>query len=616
MSWAHGAGRRRWARRACAWALLASLVACGPPDASAPTLTLAGWVDGAVVMDPHVTLTVSATDDRGVVAVSFVTDRGASGPCPPTGGESYACGPVPLDLGDTTVTITAADRAGNWGSLSVVLRHEPASDTRPPELSLSGASDGEVVTREAITLTATATDDVGIAVVRFATDHGAAGACGPPAGDAYPCGPIPLPLGDTTVTVEAEDAAGNVTRASLRLRREAAEPPPPDTTPPTLTVEGIVDGQVVTTPEITVTARATDDVMVAQVRFATDQGASGPCGPPLLDAYPCGPIPLPLGATVVTVTAQDAAGNAASVAFGVTREPLPGGASAFDIEIVFFDHAFEPNQMAAFEIAADRWASVIVGDLADVTVNLATGQSCGLGEPGFSGTVDDVLVFVTSFEDGVGGVLAMAGPCQIRWSGEDAGTSLIGFMSFDTLDLPGLEASGQLVDVIVHEMGHVLGFGTLWEFAPYHDLLDYLPNDGSTDCRNATGYFIPPQYTGVSGVAAWHELGGAGAVPVEDEGGPGTRCGHWDEATFGHELMTGYLNAGVANPLSRLSVRSLQDLGFTVAADAADAYELPSGVGPSAVGALDLGAAEVLLAPRGAIDADTGEVLPLPRDDR
>jgi hypothetical protein len=616
MPWTVGEGRLRWACRACAWALLASLVACGPPDSSAPTLTLAGWVDGRVVVDPHVTLTVSATDDRGVVAVSFATDRGASGPCPPTGAESYACGPVPLDLGDTTVTITAADRAGNWGSVSVVLRYEPASDTRPPDVSLSGASDGEVVTRETITLTVMATDDVGVASVRFATDHGAAGTCGPPAGDAYPCGPIPLPLGDTTVTVEAEDAAGNVARASLRVRREAAEPPPPDTTPPTLTVEGIEDGEVVTTPEITVTARVTDDVAVAQVRFATDHGAVGSCGPPHLDAYPCGPIPLPLGDTLITVTARDAAGNTASVEFAVTREPLPAGPSAFDVELVFFDHAFLPGQMAAFEAAADRWASVIVGDLADVTVDLAAGQACGRGEPGFSGTIDDVLVFVTSFEDGVGGVLAMAGPCRIRAPGEDAGTSLIGFMSFDALDLPGLEASGQLVDVVVHEMGHVLGFGTLWEFAPYHDLLDYLPNDGSTDCRNATGYFIPPQYTGAAGVAAWHDLGGTDAVPVEDEGGPGTRCGHWDEETFGHELMTGYLNTGVANPLSRLSVRSLQDLGYTVDAEAADPYALPSGVGPSALGTLDIGAAEVLLAPRGAIDVDTGEVRPLPADDR
>ena len=35
-------------------------------------------------------------------------------------------------------------------------------------------------------------------------------------------------------------------------------------------------------------------------------------------------------------------------------------------------------------------------------------------------------------------------------------------MSFDTADLARMEADGSLTDVILHEMGHVLGFGTLW----------------------------------------------------------------------------------------------------------------------------------------------------------
>ena len=35
-------------------------------------------------------------------------------------------------------------------------------------------------------------------------------------------------------------------------------------------------------------------------------------------------------------------------------------------------------------------------------------------------------------------------------------------MQFDTADLATMEANGSLVDVITHEMGHVLGFGTIW----------------------------------------------------------------------------------------------------------------------------------------------------------
>lgn len=69
--------------------------------------------------------------------------------------------------------------------------------------------------------------------------------------------------------------------------------------------------------------------------------------------------------------------------------------------------------------------------------------------------------------------------------------------------------------------------------------------------------------------------GAAGTVPLEDTGAPGTRDNHWRESVFGAELMTGYLNDGV-NPLSRLSVASLADLGYQVDVTQADAYSAPS----------------------------------------
>ena len=36
-------------------------------------------------------------------------------------------------------------------------------------------------------------------------------------------------------------------------------------------------------------------------------------------------------------------------------------------------------------------------------------------------------------------------------------------MRLDTDDLDSLETQGLLGDVILHEMGHVIGFGTLWD---------------------------------------------------------------------------------------------------------------------------------------------------------
>jgi hypothetical protein len=56
-----------------------------------------------------------------------------------------------------------------------------------------------------------------------------------------------------------------------------------------------------------------------------------------------------------------------------------------------------------------------------------------------------------------------------------------------------------------------------------------------------------------------------------DQGGDGTINSHWDEFTFGNELMTGFLNHGT-NPLSVMTIRSLEDLGYVTNPAAADAY--------------------------------------------
>ena len=94
---------------------------------------------------------------------------------------------------------------------------------------------------------------------------------------------------------------------------------------------------------------------------------------------------------------------------------------------------------------------------------------------------------------------------------------------------------------------HVLGFGSLWEYGG-HDL-----TSGN-------------QYTGANAVAAY-----GATIPVETDGGSGTAGSHWDDATLGNELMTGYINddgntANTAdNYLSKFSVMSLADLGYTVA---------------------------------------------------
>jgi hypothetical protein len=64
-------------------------------------------------------------------------------------------------------------------------------------------------------------------------------------------------------------------------------------------------------------------------------------------------------------------------------------------------------------------------------------------------------------------------------------------------------------------------------------------------------------------------------VPVANTGGPGTFGGHWREAIFGNELMTGYVDDH-RDPLSTLTVAAFDDMGYTVNYSAAEAYQLPT----------------------------------------
>lgn len=52
---------------------------------------------------------------------------------------------------------------------------------------------------------------------------------------------------------------------------------------------------------------------------------------------------------------------------------------------------------------------------------------------------------------------------------------------------------------------------------------------------------------------------------LENDGGQGTACGHWDESAFrsggSSEIMTGFFEANLLQPLSRVTVSAIEDLG-------------------------------------------------------
>jgi hypothetical protein len=248
-----------------------------------------------------------------------------------------------------------------------------------------------------------------------------------------------------------------------------------------------------------------------------------------------------------------------------------GGGSGFALTLCFTS-PMTTSQRAVFEAAAARWSTVITADLPDVTGTLDVGD-CGDESPSMNMTFDDVVIFAAVESiDGPGNILGSAGPCAIRGT---KGLPFLGLMRFDAADVASLESNGRLSAVILHEMGHVLGIGTLWSW------LGLLQNPSSTANQ------LDTWFSGANGIAGFNSIGGSTytggqKVPVENSGGTGTMNAHWRESVLANELMTGYINSGVPNPLSLLTVRSLADLGYTVNTAAADAFSLMLSVQGSA----------------------------------
>lgn len=251
----------------------------------------------------------------------------------------------------------------------------------------------------------------------------------------------------------------------------------------------------------------------------------------------------------------------------------------FDIVVVFANDLLSEAQQSAFVDAANRWAEVITSDLPNEVSggsNLPSSYSCS-GEPVFNGVVDDLVISAAGEPiDGPGAVLGSAGPCIVRslgTNGDRFPLPVYGIMRFDTADLASLEEEGTLFDVILHEMGHVLGIGTLWNGNGYL-------SGGVADGVDPNGPDYDPRYTGASAISTYQDfLSTAGfpqetTVPAANTGGAGTREGHWREVTFDNELMTGFLGTGTV--LSELTIGGLEDLGYQVNYSAAEPYLLPN----------------------------------------
>lgn len=252
------------------------------------------------------------------------------------------------------------------------------------------------------------------------------------------------------------------------------------------------------------------------------------------------------GAHTITVAASGGGTTSSRSMTLNVLSPLPGAPakpSPYQIRLVFAPGTTDATRNS-IQRAAWVWERIITANRSILEVGLTVPPGRCENSASMVLPADGLIVYAGNKAiDGEGDTLAYAGPCVISRDGKRA---YAGVLIFDTDDLAN--AGEGLTTVAIHELGHALGIGTLWS------------NHGFVNRSNPSDL----RYTGPNASREYRALGGTGSsVPVEVEGGQGTAGSHWRESVFNTELMTGWIDRGV-NPLSRVTIGALEDLGFTV----------------------------------------------------
>ncbi len=291
-------------------------------DNEAPVVSVTAPGADAALRGSAVQVSASASDNLGVESVRFELDGAPLGSADTSAPYAITWDTTAATNGPHTLTAIARDVATNSTTSSAV---DVVVDNIAPVVAVSAPARDAFVGGTAVTVGAAASDNEGVAGVRFELDGVPLGAEDTSAPYAIAWDTTAASEGPHTLTAIARDAATNsTTSAPVNVTV--------DNVAPAVTVTAPAAGAAVSGPSVAVTAAAADEHGVEGVQFALD-------GVPLGDEDTSAPYAVEWdttsasnGSHTLTAVARDAAANsrtssavAVTVANIASPPPPPGG---------------------------------------------------------------------------------------------------------------------------------------------------------------------------------------------------------------------------------------------------------------------------------------------------
>ncbi len=287
-------------------------------DVTLPLVEITVPVTGTTfpTTNAQVTLGGTATDLQGVARVTWENAQGGGGVAQTDDGwQHWSIADIQLAAGVNVITVTAEDAQGNLARDSITVTATLPESNGPVLLVTGPKTDAAFIFSDpALPLTGTAADASGVQSVAWANDRGGSGTT---TGTSAWSADIPLADGPNRITLTARDTAGNESQTNVLVTYV-----PPDIAAPTVNITFPTDAQTAATtePQVNLSGDADDDEReVVRVTWTNNRGGSGEAeGARVWDVNG---IVLQPGVNILTISAQDAAGNVGSDTLALTFTP-------------------------------------------------------------------------------------------------------------------------------------------------------------------------------------------------------------------------------------------------------------------------------------------------------